>query len=325
VTFDDLILGGAEAVEDSRARLNAELVADVRGRAGIVPSSVRRRAGALMTRSIKKESQAAMLDLIIGCVDLTTLEGIDTRERIKRLVLKGINPDSEDVGCPSVGAICVEPDRVGMAREVLDAHGGGHVGLASVAWAFPAGRTTRDLAVAEIEKCVAVGASEIDIVIDRAKVLSGDWLGVVVDVALAKTACGEAHLKVILETGELGSMEMIAVASWLAIMGGADFIKTSTGKVSVGATPEALLIMARIAKRAEGELGRSIGIKASGGVSSAATALRYGLLVEETRGAGSVTPETFRVGASSLLNDLVAQRRHLMLGRYFDTDSFSVA
>ena len=314
---------------------NRSLVPLVRSLSIVEPAMVQRRLAQLWSRSIKHASQDLLLDVAIRCCDLTTLEGIDTPARVARLAAKAVLPDGDDLTCPPVAAICVYPDLVAAARDALDRRAGtalagplhdraAGVKIAAVAWGFPGGRTSRDVGIAEIELAVSAGADEIDIVIDRGKVLSGRWAEAIEDVACAKAACGAAHLKVIVESGELGSLEAIGAAAWLSVLGGADFVKTSTGKVPIGATPASVLILSRVAAAAQDTLGRTVGVKASGGIKSAKDALRYLVLLSEEFGPEWLDPTRFRLGVSSLLDDLVAQKRHRRAGIYFDADQFSM-
>jgi len=328
------LIGLRERIVSGETINNSELVPLVKSWSIVQPSMVKRRVEQIWSRSIKNESQDRLLDIAISCCDLTTLEGTDTRGRINRLVAKAISPDGTNGGCPPVAAICVYPDMVPDVYSALNSriiangiHGkqARKINIASVASGFPSRRTYSEVGALEISRAISSGANEIDIVIDRGALLSGDFSAIVNDVAAAKKACGEVHLKVILESGELGSLDMIGAASWLAVLGGADFLKTSTGKIPVGATPSSIFILARVAAQASEILERPLGVKASGGIKSSKDALRYLVLMAEEHGEQWLNPERFRFGVSSLLDDLVAQRRHRADGIYFDTDEFPLS
>jgi deoxyribose-phosphate aldolase len=278
------------------------------------------RVAKLATRSLKQETKAHLLDLAISMIDLTTLEGSDTSGKIRSLCSKAVRPDPSDSSVPSVAAVCVYSDFVRLAREcVTDSN----VVVASVATAFPSGRASMQVKLADVAEAVDAGAHEIDMVIDRGAFLSGDWLKVYDEVVAVKSACGSAHLKVILETGELGTLDNIRRASWLAMLAGADFIKTSTGKIPVAATPTAVLVMLEAVRDFARDSGKTIGVKAAGGIRTSKDALKYLVLVDETAGAAWMTPANFRFGASSLLNDLLMQRAKFHSGVYVRPDRFS--
>ena len=271
------------------------------------------RAKELATRSIKAASQAAAHELTIRCMDLTTLEGSDTAGRVRGLCTRARLPDPEDPECPPVAAVCVYPSLVSTAVEAL---AGSTVKVASVAGAFPSGQSSLELRLGDIRAAVADGADEIDIVMNRGAFLAGDTDTVVAEIAAAKAACGTAHLKTILEVGELGSYEAIRWASMLAMAAGSDVIKTSTGKIGAAATPPIALCMAE-AIREYGDLtGASIGLKLAGGIRTAKQASHYLVIVNETLGTSWLHPDRFRFGASGLLNDVIAQRRFRATGRY---------
>ena len=280
------------------------------------------RCATLQSRSIKGDAQAAGLDLAIACVDLTTLEGADTTERVHRLAARAVTPDPDDPSCPRPAAVCVYPSRVSDARKHLDALGGSDVAVASVAGAFPSGLAPREVRLREIEMAVADGASEIDIVIDRGLLLAGRYSSVFDELRAARQATGSARLKVILETGELGSLDVIRHACWLAAAAGADFLKTSTGKSGTGATPTAAWVLANTAEQYRLLTGRRVGVKISGGVRHAKDALRYMLIIADQLGTEGLHPAWFRIGASSLLDDLCAQRRFHATGRYWGAEYF---
>ena len=271
------------------------------------------RAKRLMGRSIKRESKRAGLLLSVSCIDLTTLEGGDTPGKVRALCARATRPDPEDASIPSVAAICVYPALVGVAAEALRGTG---VRVASVAGAFPSGQSALDERLDEMRWAVKAGADEIDIVLNRNALLTGDMERVVDEVAAAKEACGPAHLKTILETGELGSYEMVRRASFAAMAGGSDVIKTSTGKLSSSATPPVALCMAEAIRDYGEQTGEIVGLKLAGGIRRAKEALGYLALIAETLGPEWLTPERFRFGASSLLNDIVLQLRFQSSGRY---------
>jgi deoxyribose-phosphate aldolase len=278
------------------------------------------RAATLAKRSIKRESKLLALELAIRMVDLTTLEGSDTPNRVASLVSKAVRPDPTDASVPSVAAVCVYPNLVPAAAEGVR---GSTVRVASVATGFPAGQTATATKIAEVKAAVGAGAHEIDMVIDRSALLAGRRSQVVDEVARIKEACGDAHLKAILETGELGSYDMVRTASLLAIAGGADFIKTSTGKLPSAATLPVTLCMLEAIRDVRDDTGRRVGMKAAGGIRTAKQAIQYLVLVHETLGSEWLTPDLFRLGASSLLNDLLMQIRKQRTGVYQSAEYFS--
>ena len=278
------------------------------------------RAAKLATRSIKRSSKLAALDLAIAMVDLTTLEGADTPGRVASLCVKAARPDPTNHEVPSVAAVCVYPDLVATAKRAL---GDAPVAVASVATAFPSGRASLAVKLADVAEARSAGADEIDMVIDRGAFLAGRLGQVFDEIVAVKAACGSAHLKVILETGELVTYDNVRRASWLAMLAGADFIKTSTGKVPVAATPPVALVMLEAARDFAESTGRVVGVKLAGGIRSAKDAIRYLVLVNETAGTAWLTPERFRFGASSLLNDLLMQRLKQQRGAYVRADEFS--
>jgi deoxyribose-phosphate aldolase len=279
------------------------------------------RAATLATRSIKTSAKAWALDRAISMVDLTTLEGADTPGKVRALCAKGMHPDPGDTSVPKVAAICVYSDLVAEAVRALKGSG---VGVASVATAFPSGRSPLDAKLADTRQAVDDGATEIDMVIDRGAFLTGDYDKVYDEIVAIKAECGEAHLKVILETGELVTYDNVRRASWLAMMAGADFIKTSTGKMSPAATPPVTLVMLEAVRDFRARTGRQVGVKAAGGIRTTKDAIKYLVLVNETAGPDWLTPEWFRIGASSLLNDLLMQRRKLTTGVYAGPDYFTL-
>jgi deoxyribose-phosphate aldolase len=284
------------------------------GLPGVDQVGAEARAAALFTRSIKKAAKVWALEQAIRMIDLTTLEGQDTPGKVRALCAKGRRPDPGDPTTPQVAAVCVYPDLVPIAVEALRGSG---VHTASVATAFPSGRASLPTKLADVTEAVAAGADEIDMVIDRGAFLSGRLLSVHDEIVAVKRACGDrARLKVILETGELSTLDNVRRASWLALLAGADFIKTSTGKVSPAATPPVALVMLQAVRDFEAATGEVRGVKLAGGIRSAKDAVRYLVLVNEVAGERWLTPEKFRFGASSLLNDLLMQRTTQRTGAY---------
>jgi deoxyribose-phosphate aldolase len=279
------------------------------------------RSASLAGRSVKRETKAALLDLAIRCMDLTTLEGVDTPGKVRALCAKALRPDPSDATVPSVAAVCVYPELVSVAVEALADSG---VGIASVAGAFPAGLSALEVRERDIAWAVAQGATEIDIVLNRSAFLAGDYRRTYEEVAASKAACGPAHLKVILETGELGSYDAIRRASMLAMAAGADFVKTSTGKIGVNATLPTALCMAEAIRDFEEQTGRVVGLKVAGGIRTAKQSWQYLVTVHETLGPRWLSPDLFRLGASSLLNDVLMQRRTLATGAYQRLDDFTI-
>lgn len=279
------------------------------------------RAAVLGTRSIKTTSKAFALDLAVRMVDLTTLEGQDTPGKVAALCSKARRPDPTDPTCPPVAAACIYGDLVPVAAEALRGSG---VHVAAVATVFPSGRAPLDVKLADVRAAVAGGADEIDMVIDRGAFLAGRYLDVHDEIVATKQACGDAHLKVILETGELATYDNVQRAAWLAMLAGADFVKTSTGKVSPASTLPVALVMLEAARDFHRIGGRHVGVKAAGGIRAAKDAIRYLVVVNETVGDDWLRADRFRFGASSLLNDLLMQRQKLATGRYADPDDFTL-
>jgi deoxyribose-phosphate aldolase len=279
------------------------------------------RAASLAKRSIKKSSKLWALDLAIRCIDLTTLEGADTPGKVAALCAKGIRPQPGDPTIPSVAAICIYPARVAEAKEHLR---GSSVRVASVATAFPSGQSFTDVKLAEVKQAVAAGADDIDMVIDRGAFLSGDHEKVYDEIVAVKGACGPAHLKVILETGELGTYDNVRRASILAMAAGADFIKTSTGKIQPAATLPVSLVMMEAIRDFVRETGRPVGFKPAGGIRTSKQAIAYLVVLYETLGADWMTPERFRLGASTLLNDVLMQIQKERTGVYQSGDYFTI-
>jgi len=303
------------------------------GLTGVDAVGLEQRAAGLSTRSIKTSSKAWALDTIISTCDLTTLEGADTPGKIRSLVAKAITPDATDSTTPSVAAVCVYGDMVPYAVEALGRHhaAGGPEGIqvAAVATAFPSGRASLAIKLADTREAVAAGADEIDMVIDRGAFLSGRLALVFDQIVAVKEECvrpdgSSAHLKVILETGELQTYDNVRRASWLAILAGADFIKTSTGKVSPAATLPVTLLMLEVIRDWHRLTGEKIGMKPAGGIRSSKDAVRYLVTVAETVGEEWLTPRLWRFGASSLVNDVLLQRQKMRTGHYSGPDYVTV-
>ncbi|GAA4949476.1 deoxyribose-phosphate aldolase [Yinghuangia aomiensis] len=299
----------------------AALTRFLHGLPGIDKVGAESRAAMLGTRSIKKDAKAFAIDLAISMIDLTTLEGADTPGKVRSLCAKALHPDPGTPGTPRPAAICVYPDLVAEAKQAL---GSAPVKVASVATAFPSGRAALDVKLADVATAVAAGADEIDMVIDRGAFLSGRYQAVFDEIVAVKAACGSAHLKVILETGELVTYDNVRRASWLGMLAGADFIKTSTGKVATNATLPVTLVMLEAVRDFRAATGRQIGVKPAGGIRTTKDAIKYLVLVNETAGPDWLTPDWFRLGASSLLNDLLMQRHKQATGRYSGPDYVTV-
>jgi deoxyribose-phosphate aldolase len=279
----------------------------------------------LATRSIKTTSKAWAIDMAISMVDLTTLEGSDTPGKVKSLCAKAIRPDPSDLTIPSVGAICVYNDMVKIARTELDRIGGKSLPVAAVATAFPSGRASLAAKKIDTQDAISAGANEIDMVIDRGAFLSGRISDVFEEIRVIKEICGEkVHLKVILETGELVTYDNVRKASYLAMLAGADFIKTSTGKVAPAATAPVVLVMLEAVRDYYTLTGIKIGVKPAGGIRTTKDAIKQLVLVKETAGQQWLTPDLFRIGASALLNDLLMQRIKLRTGHYASANYVTV-
>ena len=275
------------------------------------------RAAMLATRSIKTTSKRWAIDTAISMVDLTTLEGADTQGKVQALCAKAVRPDPTDLGVPSVGAVCVYNDMVSIARTHLDLMGGTHVPVAAVSTAFPSGRASMEVKIQDTKDAIAAGAAEIDMVIDRGAFLSGKYIEVFNEIVAIKQICGDkAHLKVIFETGELVTYDNVRKASYLAMLAGADFIKTSTGKIAPAATPPVVLVMLEAVRDFYEMAGVRIGVKPAGGIRNTKDAIKQLVLVNETAGPEWLTPKLFRIGASALLNDLLMQRMKMDDGYY---------
>jgi deoxyribose-phosphate aldolase len=279
------------------------------------------RAGSLSRRSIKKESKLWGLELAIRCCDLTTLEGSDSPGKIRQLAAKAMRPSPVDLSIPHVAALCIYPLLVPVAAEALK---DSDVKVASVATAFPSGQVPLNTRLDEIERAVADGADEVDMVINRGALLAGDERYVFEEVRNAKHAAGSAHVKAILETGELGSYDRVRRASLIAMAAGADTIKTSTGKIKPAATLPVALVMAEAIRDFADFTGRRVGLKVAGGIRSSKDALRYLVIVNETLGPEWLDPDLFRIGASSLLNDLLMQIDKQRTGVYSDPDRYTL-
>ncbi|MEU4349950.1 deoxyribose-phosphate aldolase [Streptomyces sp. NPDC023838] len=311
----------AAALADATAS-DAALRRFLHGLPGIDPVGLEARAASLGTRSIKTTAKAYAIDLAISMIDLTTLEGADTPGKVRALAAKAVHPDPLDRTAPATAAVCVYPDMVATAKETLK---GSDVKVASVATAFPAGRAALPVKLADVRDAVAAGADEIDMVIDRGAFLAGHYLKVYEEITAVKAECGDkARLKVIFETGELSTYDNIRRASWLGMMGGADFIKTSTGKVAVNATPANTLVLLEAVRDYRAQTGVQVGVKPAGGIRSTKDAIKFLVLVNETVGEDWLDNHWFRFGASSLLNDLLMQRQKLATGRYSGPDYVTV-
>ncbi|HEY7381446.1 MAG TPA: deoxyribose-phosphate aldolase [Gaiella sp.] len=279
------------------------------------------RAAELAKRSIKREAKLYALELSVRMMDLTTLEGADTPGKVAALCSKALRPDPVDRSVPAVAAVCVYPNLVATAKQRLSGTG---VKVASVATEFPSGQAPLAVKLQDVRAAVDLGADEIDMVIDRGAFLSGRYAKVYDEVVQVKEACGEAHLKVILETGELGTYDNVRRASLLAMAAGADFIKTSTGKIQPAATLPVTLCMLEAIRDVHDETGRVIGMKPAGGIRQAKQAIQYLCVLHETLGPDWLTPDLFRFGASTLLNDVLMQIRKQKTGVYQSGDYFTI-
>jgi deoxyribose-phosphate aldolase len=300
---------------------NTSLRRFLHGLPGVDQVGAEARAAMLGTRSIKTTAKEFALDLAIRMVDLTTLEGQDTHGKVRALATKAMRPDPEDPTCPRTAAVCVYPDMVATAKEVVGDSG---VNIAAVATAFPSGRAAMDIKLMDTRDAVEAGADEIDMVIDRGAFLSGRYLEVFEEIVQVREACGDAHLKVIFETGELQTYDNVRRASWLAMMAGAHFIKTSTGKVQPAATLPVTLVMLEAVRDYRELTGQMVGVKPAGGIRTAKDAIKYLVMVNEVAGQDWLDPDWFRFGASTLLNDLLMQRTKMRTGRYSGPDYFTL-
>lgn len=281
---------------------------------------VRERAARFQTRSIKNESKVEALKMVLSMIDLTTLEGQDTPGKVRQLCQKAIHLHDSLPDLPHVAAVCVYPTMVGIAKQAL---GNNKIKVASVATAFPSGMSSREVKLTETRIAVDEGADEIDMVISRGAFLQGEYAFVYDEIAAIKEACGAAHLKVILETGELGTLDQVRRASVLAMHAGADFIKTSTGKIQPAATLPVTLVMCQAIRDYFYDTDRMVGMKPAGGISKAKLAVHYLVMLQETLGNAWMTPEWFRFGASSLANDVLMQLEKQATGVYQSADYFS--
>ncbi|SFB33570.1 deoxyribose-phosphate aldolase [Amycolatopsis marina] len=302
----------ADAIRD-----DASLRRFLHGLPGVDQVGVEQRAAGLATRSIKKAAKRWAIDTAISMVDLTTLEGADTHGKVRALAAKARRPDPDHPDTPPVAAVCVYPD---LARVAVEALAGTGIAVASVATAFPSGRSSQQVKLTDVALAVDAGASEIDMVIDRGAFLEGRYGQVFDEIRTIKAACGDAHLKVILETGELATYDNVRRASWLALLAGGDFIKTSTGKVSPAATLPVTHVMLQAVHDWHRSTGELRGVKPAGGIRITKDAIRYLVAVHEVAGPQWLTPDLFRFGASSLLNDLLLQRRTQLDGHYSGPD-----
>ncbi|MEB3368091.1 deoxyribose-phosphate aldolase [Saccharopolyspora mangrovi] len=305
-----------DAVRDDRS-----LRRFLHGLPGVDQVGLEQRAAGLGTRSIKKDSKLQAIDTAIAMVDLTTLEGADTEGKVRALCAKALRPDPGQDGIPQVAAVCVYSDLAATAVAELDGSG---IHVASVATSFPSGRAAQAVKLADVEHAVAAGADEIDMVIDRGAFLAGRYGQVFDEIKAVKAACGDAHLKVILETGELATYDNVRRASWLALLAGGDFIKTSTGKISPAATLPVTHLMLQAVRDWRDTTGELRGVKPAGGIRNTKDAIRYLVAVREVAGPEWLTPDLFRFGASSLLNDLLMQRRTQLEGHYSGPDYVAV-
>jgi deoxyribose-phosphate aldolase len=305
---------------------NAALRRFLHGLPGVDQVGAEARAAALGARSIKTTAKEFAIDLAIRMVDLTTLEGQDTAGKVRALAAKAMRPDPADPTCPPTAAVCVYPDMVAVTKQALS---GSDVHVASVATAFPSGRAALDVKLADTRDAVEAGADEIDMVIDRGAFLSGRYLEVYDEIAAVREACARpdgssAHLKVIFETGELQTYDNVRRASWLAMLAGAHFIKTSTGKVQPAATLPVTLVMLEAVRDFREATGQMVGVKPAGGIRTSKDAIKYLVTVNEVAGPDWLDPDWFRFGASSLLNDLLMQRSKMKTGRYSGPDYFTL-
>ncbi len=314
---------GSDIAEITRS--DASLRRFLHGLPGVDQVGAEARAASLGTRSIKTTAKEFAIDLAIRMVDLTTLEGQDTPGKVRALASKAMRPDPADPSCPPAAAVCVYPDMVPVAKEVLGTSG---VKVASVATAFPSGRAAMDIKIADTRDAVEAGADEIDMVIDRGAFLAGRYLQVYEEIVAIREACDSvspgAHLKVIMETGELQTYDNVRRASWLSMMAGGHFIKTSTGKVQPAATLPVTLIMLEAVRDFREATGQMVGVKPAGGIRTSKDAIKYLVTVNEVAGPDWLDPDWFRFGASTLLNDLLMQRTKMKTGRYSGPDYFTL-
>ena len=300
---------------------NTALTSWLRALPGVDQVGLEGRSAGLGTRSIKTTAKAWAIDTAISMIDLTTLEGADTPGKVRSLCAKALVPDPLDPTTPRPAAICVYGDMVATAKQALGDSG---IHVAAVATAFPSGRALMPVKLADTRDAVAAGADEIDMVIDRGAFLAGDYLTVFNQIAAVKQACGEAHLKVIMETGELATYDNVRRASYLSMLAGGDFIKTSTGKISPAATLPVTLVMLEAVRDWQELTGIQVGVKPAGGIRTSKDAIKYLVMVSEIAGDAWLSPNWFRFGASSLLNDLLLQRQKLRTGAYSGPDYVTI-
>lgn len=293
---------------------------DLRNVGTVDQVGVEERVERLKSRSIKKESKVHALHLALSMIDLTTLEGADTPGKVQQMCYKAMHPHDAMPDLPAVAAVCVYPTLVRVAKKALE---GSRVKVAAVATAFPSGQAPKKVKIDDTRYAVAEGADEIDMVISRGKFLAGDYRFVADEIAAVKEACGAAHLKVILETGELSTLDNVRLASEIAMQSGADFIKTSTGKVQPAATMPVTLVMLEAIRDYYYRTGKMIGMKPAGGIANAKQALQYLVMVRETLGEAWLDPDWFRFGASRLANDILMQLMKERTGAYQSLDYFS--
>ncbi len=300
---------------------NRAMTSWLHGLPGVDQVGCEARAAGLSTRSIKTTSKAWAIDAAISMIDLTTLEGSDTPGRVRSLCAKALVPDPLDPTTPRPAAVCVYGDMVATAKQALGDSG---IHVAAVATSFPSGRSSLPVKLADTRDAVQAGADEIDMVIDRGAFLAGDYLTVFNQIADVKQACGDAHLKVIMETGELVTYDNVRRASYLSMLAGGDFIKTSTGKVQPAATLPVTLVMLEAVRDWRDLTGLQVGVKPAGGIRTTKDAIKYLVMVSEIAGEDWLTPEWFRFGASGLLNDLLLQRQKLATGAYSGADYVTI-
>lgn len=298
------------------------------GLSGVDAVGLDARAAMLGTRSIKNDSKKWAIDTAISMIDLTTLEGADTPGRVRSLCSKAASPDPTDKSVPRVGAVCVYNDMVGIARTHLDSLGATEIPVAAVSTAFPSGRASLKVKLQDTQDAIDAGATEIDMVIDRGAFLRGDYTKVFEEIVAIKELCRraprETHLKVILETGELVTYDNVKKASWLAMLAGGDFIKTSTGKIQPAATAPVVTLMLECVRDFHLATGQFIGVKPAGGIRTSKDAIKMLVLVNEVAGEDWLNPALFRIGASALLNDLLLQRQKMTTGRYSGPDYVTI-
>lgn len=294
---------------------------DFRRTAPVDQTGIEERAARFTKRSIKQSSKRQALNMVLNMIDLTTLEGKDTDQKVRQLCYKAMHPHDELPNIPTVAAICVYPNFVRVAKKALE---GSKIKVASVATAFPSGQSTRAIKLADTRFAVSEGADEVDMVISRGKFHAGEYNFVFDEIAAIKEACGQARLKVILETGELGSLDKVRRASEISMYAGADFIKTSTGKIQPAATMPVTLVMLEAIRDFYYKTGIQVGMKPAGGISKSKLALHYLVMLRETLGQDWMSNERFRFGASSLANDVLMQIRKETTGQYQSAAYFSV-